>query len=104
ICFFTPLFRDKISKKLTVALYFIPLTLLFAGLALRVYITEFAPVTNMYSTMLWVSLGVMIFSLLLFYLYKNYTIPGVALIVSGLILMLTQQIPLILSPDLDPIV
>lgn len=104
ICFFTPLFRDKVSKNVTVGLYLIPLFLLAAGLTLRVYITEFAPVTNMYSTMLWVALGVLVFSLLLFYLYKNYVLPGVALILSGLILMLTQQIPLILSPDLDPIV
>jgi ABC-type transport system involved in cytochrome c biogenesis permease subunit len=104
ICFFVPLFKDKISFKVTVFLYTVPVVLLTIGLAFRIYITRFAPVTNMYTTMIWVAFGVMIFSLLLFILYKNYVVPGLTLIASGLILMLTYQIPLILSPDLDPIV
>lgn len=104
IAFFMPLFRNKISQKITLLLYAIPLALLILGLSLRIYITQFAPVTNMYTTMVWVALGVMTFSLLLFGLYKNYVIPGITLIASGIILLLTHQIPLILSPDMDPIV
>lgn len=104
ICFFVPLFKNKISAKVTAILYSIPLLLLTIGLVFRIYITRFAPVTNMYTTMIWVAFGVMVFSLILFVLYKNYIIPGLSLIASGLMLMLTYQIPLILSPDLDPIV
>lgn len=103
-CFFMPLFKNKISYKITTILYAIPIILLTIGLSYRVYLTTFAPVTNMYTTMLWVAFGVMIFSLLLFILYKNYILPGLTLIASGLMLLLTHQIPLILSPDLDPIV
>ncbi len=103
-CFFMPLFKNKISFRTTTFLYAIPLAILVTGLAFRIYITRFAPVTNMYSTMIWVSFGVLVFSLLLFVLYKNYVLPGLSLIASGLMLMLTYQIPLILSPDLDPIV
>ena len=103
-CFFMPLFKNKISFRITSFLYAIPMLLLIIGLAFRIYITRFAPVTNMYSTMIWVALGVIVFSFLLFVLYKNYVIPGLTLIASGLMLMLTYQIPLILSPDLDPIV
>lgn len=104
ICFFVPLFKNKISAKITAILYSIPLLLLTTGLIFRIYITRFAPVTNMYTTMIWVAFGIMVFSLILFVLYKNYIIPGLSLIASGLTLMLTYQIPLVLSPDLDPIV
>lgn len=103
-CFFMPLFKRKISYDITIILFAIPILLLSTGLAFRIYITRFAPVTNMYTTMIWVALGVLIFTFILFVLYKNYVIPGLALISSGLVLMLTYQIPLILSPDLDPLV
>ncbi|MEQ1723120.1 MAG: cytochrome c biogenesis protein CcsA [Pseudobdellovibrio sp.] len=104
LCFFTPLFKNKISYKLTQFIYIVPIVFIAFGLSLRVYITKFAPITNMFGTMIWVSFGIMLFSYLLFLLYKNYTLPGITLIVSGLMLMLTEQVPLILSPDLDPIV
>ncbi|HEY8269346.1 MAG TPA: cytochrome c biogenesis protein CcsA [Pseudobdellovibrionaceae bacterium] len=96
--------RNKIGTKWLSLLLVLPLSLHILGLGLRVYITQFAPVTNMYGTMIWVSLGVTVFSTLLFILYKNAYVLCAALICSGLILMLTEQIPMILSPDLDPIV
>lgn len=104
ICFFTPLFKNKISFGKTKIIYLFTLSSIVFGLTLRVYITQFAPITNMFGTMIWVSFGITLFSLILFWIYKNYTLPGIALITSGLLLMLTEQIPLILSPDLDPIV
>ncbi len=104
ICFFTPLFKNKISFEKTRAIYFVTLLSIAFGLGLRVYITKFAPITNMFGTMIWVSFGITLFSFVLFSIYKNYVIPGITLIASGLLLMLTEQIPLILSPDLDPIV
>ena len=102
--FFMPLFKNKMSIKLVNLIYLVPVLFVALGLGIRVYITKFAPITNMYGTMIWVAFGVILFSFILFLLYKNYTLNGIALICSGLILMLTEQIPLILSPDLDPIV
>ncbi|MGE4132040.1 MAG: cytochrome c biogenesis protein [Bdellovibrionales bacterium] len=96
--------RKKISKPLATGLYLAAVLPLMVGIGFRVYITQFAPVTNMYTTMLWVALGVVVFGLALFYLYENYAVSGFLLISSGLILMLTEKIPLILSPDMDPIV
>lgn len=58
----------------------------------------------MYGTMIWVSLGVATFSAILYLLYKNPYVLAAAMLCSGFILMLTEQIPMILSPDLDPIV
>ncbi|PWU20979.1 MAG: hypothetical protein C5B49_03350 [Bdellovibrio sp.] len=96
--------RQKLTAKAVPWLYLVTLLPLVLGISLRVYITQFAPVTNMFTTMLWVSLGVLIFSAILYYLYRNSLVSGVMLIGTGLILMLTEQIPLILSPDLDPLV
>jgi len=74
------------------------------GFGMRVYITGFAPVTNMYGTMIWMSFGVVIFGLFLFLLYQQNVALGLLLVGSGLTLLLTESIPLILSPDMDPIV
>lgn len=97
-------FQDKVSHKIIVALLLLPLALQIFAISLRVYITEFAPVTNMYGTMIWVALGINMFSIILFGLYKNRMVPGFLLITSGLILWLTESIPMVLSPDLDPLV
>ena len=82
----------------------IPFLIQVAGFSARVYITGFAPVTNMYGTMLWVSLGVGLFAALLFLLYKNFHLTGLLWIGSSALLLLTESIPLVLSPDMDPIV
>lgn len=102
--FLYPEARRRISKKLGVALFVAPLALQAIGIAMRVYITQFAPVTNMYGTMIWVALGVDVFSLILYTLYGNQVISGFMLLTSGVILFLAQSFPLMLSPDLDPIV
>ncbi len=102
--FLYPESRKKVTKKTGIIFFAIPLAIQIIGLGLRVYITRFAPVTNMYGTMIWVALGVNVFSLLLYALYGNALISGFMLMTSGVILFLAQSFPLILSPDLDPIV
>lgn len=102
--FLMPLYTKKVSSKISTALYLIPLILITVGLGIRVYITEFAPVTNMYGTMIWVAFGTLLFSFFILLFYGNFFVPAVTLITAGLILLLTEKIPLILNPDLDPIV
>ncbi|RME15076.1 MAG: hypothetical protein D6797_07420 [Bdellovibrio sp.] len=94
-------FYNTLLGKITLS---IPLLILFLGFVARVYITGFAPVTNMYGTMIWVSFGVSLFSLILLYLYKSYYAVGSLWIGAGLTLILTENLPLILSPNMDPIV
>lgn len=96
--------RKKIAIEKIYWLYGLTIIPIIFGLALRVYITQFAPITNMYGTMIWVAFGVCLFSLILFILYKNSVMSGFMFLGSGLILLLTENIPLILSPDMDPIV
>lgn len=91
------------DRAVSVALI-LPVLLISVGLAVRVTITGFAPVTNMYGTMIWVAFGTLIFSWLLFLLYKNRTLTGMLSIAAALVLILTESVPLVLSPDLDPIV
>lgn len=85
-------------------LTFVPVFLLLAGFSIRVFITGFAPVTNMYGTMIWVAFGMSFFSTLLYLIYKSLDILRVSWFASGVFLILTESIPLTLSPDLDPIV
>lgn len=87
-----------------VAAFAIPLVIHVAGFGIRVFITGFAPVTSMYGTMLWVAFGVALFSIMLLILYKNEALVGLLIIGSSLVLLLTESFPLILSPDMDPIV
>ena len=85
-------------------LLLLPICFLIAGFGLRITITGFAPVTNMYGTMMWVSLGVAIFGWIFFCIYRNQRMLSLLYFGSFLILLLTEQIPLVISPDLDPIV
>lgn len=96
--------RKKLSLPMIYSMFGLFLTPIIIGLGLRVYITQFAPITNMYGTMIWVAFGVSLFSFILYALYRNTIMCGFMFLVSGIILMLTENIPLILSPDLDPIV
>jgi ABC-type transport system involved in cytochrome c biogenesis permease subunit len=104
VCFLVKPVREKLSPRLAWSLYALPLILHMTGFAIRVYITGFAPVTNMYGTMLWVALGVALFSSVLLALYKNFILVGFLLLGSALVLILTEGFPLVLSPDMDPIV
>lgn len=75
-----------------------------AGFGIRVYITGFAPVTSMYGTMIWMGFGVVAFGGLLYALYRNSVVYGLLLVGAGSTLLLSESIPLILSPEMDPIV
>ncbi len=96
--------KNKITPKMIIILTCIPLLMHISGFAIRVMITGFAPVTNMYGTMIWMAFGVIFFASILFGIYKNYILFGILLLGAAATLILTENIPLILSPDMDPIV
>ncbi|MBT4761331.1 MAG: cytochrome c biogenesis protein CcsA [Bdellovibrionaceae bacterium] len=101
--YFEPI-QKLFQKKLFRSFFFLPIVSLSVGFALRVYITGFAPVTNMYGTMLWVSLGILLFSLFMLFAYKNFNVVASLWVASGLVILLTESMPLILSPNMDPVV
>jgi len=104
ILLFFPGLKAFFSKRNFLLILLLPMGLHLLGFIIRIYITEFPPVTNMYGTMLWVSFGLTIFSTALFMIYRNQILVGFLITTSGLILLLAENIPLILSPDMDPIV
>lgn len=96
--------KTLFNNKRWAFIFALPFVPLIVGFYQRVSITGFAPVTNMYGTMLWVSFGIGLFSLLVWFLYRrNVFVGSLWVAVSGL-LLLTESLPLVLSPDLDPIV
>lgn len=96
--------RDPRLKKFAFISLIGALFLHVAGFGIRVYITGFAPVTNMYGTMLWVSFGVALFASILYRMYQRNNLVAVLLAGSSLVLVLTEGFPLILNPGLDPVV
>ena len=92
------------ARNLVLGLSLVPLLLLVAGLALRVRITGFAPVTNMYGTMIWVGLGLSLFTSVFYWLYTQPLLSGILWAGTAGLLFLTESLPLVLSPDLDPVV
>src|SRR5262249_43316584 len=74
------------------------------GFYSRCLIAGRAPVTNMYETVIWVSLGVAVFAMIfeLIYRPKFYALAGTALATLGLIL--AGNSPSILDPTIVPLV
>lgn len=83
---------------------FLPVLVVLIGFGIRVSITGFAPVTNMYGTMVWVSLGIGLFGWVFNLFYQNRTLLALIYFGSFVLLLITDQIPLVISPDMDPIV
>jgi ABC-type transport system involved in cytochrome c biogenesis permease subunit len=103
ICFL-PFSKNIISDNGLSLVMIFPLLMLAIGFAIRVYITEFPPVTNMYGTMIWVSFGISLFSYIFYVIYKDRNILAIMALGAALLILLTENIPLIISPSMDPIV
>ncbi|MDP3920073.1 MAG: cytochrome c biogenesis protein CcsA [Candidatus Omnitrophota bacterium] len=74
------------------------------GFYLRVVISGRPPVTNMYESMIWVSWGVVLFSVILFAVYRAPYIRLTAAIVAALALVLAEKFPVALNPAMSPLV
>lgn len=100
----TPLSRRVVASRALRSFLALPILIHAAGFAVRICITGFAPVTSMYGTMIWVALGIELCALTLLALYRNVTLVGVLTACSGILLLVAENIPLVISPDMDPIV
>jgi cytochrome c-type biogenesis protein CcsB len=74
------------------------------GIAMRCVIAGRPPVTNMYESVVWVSFGVMIFSLIFLLRYRALTYLLAALPVALTCLLLVQQLPVAMPESIDPLV
>jgi cytochrome c-type biogenesis protein CcsB len=73
------------------------------GFVLRMFIMGRAPVTNMYETVIWVSWGVILFSIVLEMIYKLRIFLFSGTLVSLFALVIADFAPAILDPTLQPL-
>lgn len=74
-----------------------------AGFAFRVYLAERPPVTNMYETVVWVSWGVMLFSMILEKIYKYRIFLLAGLLVGFVCMVIADTAPAVLDPSIQPL-
>ena len=74
------------------------------GFALRVMISGRAPVTNMYESIIWVSMGVALFSLILRFFYRSPLVTTVGAFVASFGLLIGESFPTFLDPSISPLV
>lgn len=74
------------------------------GFALRCYVAGRPPVTNMYESIIWVSLGVMVFATILYVKYRQVVLISTATILSGLSLFAADAAPMVMDPTIRPLV
>ncbi|MGE0631980.1 MAG: cytochrome c biogenesis protein [Pseudobdellovibrionaceae bacterium] len=73
------------------------------GFFLRVYLTGRPPVSNMYETVVWVSWGAVLFSFIIFQMYRFRLVPLAGTAVAAVCLILSDAAPSILDPTLQPL-
>lgn len=74
------------------------------GFYLRCVISGRAPVTNMYESIVWVSLATALFAVPIFFYLKNIAVMIMAACVAALGLLVAESFPAVLDPALSPLV
>lgn len=74
------------------------------GFVLRCWIAGRPPVTNMYESVVWVTWGTVLFSLIIWLAYKNLIIPTASLVFAIAGLVLADNLPSVLDPGIHPLV
>ena len=74
------------------------------GFGLRCYIAGRPPVTNMYESIIWVSLGVMAFALILYAKNRHTVLITTSTFLAGLSLFAADAAPLFMDPTIRPLV
>ncbi len=73
------------------------------GFALRVYLTERPPVSNMYETVIWVGFGAVLFSMIFEAIYKWRFILMAGSLAAAFCLAMGDMAPAVLDPSLQPL-
>ena len=74
------------------------------GIALRCYVAGRPPVTNMYESIIWVSLGVVAFGGIIYALHRQAVVLAVASMLAMFGLIAGDSAPAILDPSIHPLV
>lgn len=84
--------------------YGVALLLHVAGFYLRCVISGRAPVTNMYESVVWVSLATAIFSLPIYFYLRQISVLAIAAFVAAVGLLIAESFPAVLDPAISPLV
>lgn len=74
-----------------------------AGFAFRIYLAERPPVTNMYETVVWMSWGVLLFSMILEKIYKFKAMILAGVLVGFIAMVIADTAPAVLDPSIQPL-
>ncbi|NBX76388.1 MAG: hypothetical protein EBQ92_07520 [Proteobacteria bacterium] len=74
------------------------------GFFLRCWISGRPPVTNMYESVVWVTWGCVLFSIIIWLAYKNLIIPTASVVFSIAGLVMADNLPSVLDPGIHPLV
>ena len=76
---------------------------MLVGFGMRIAISGRAAVTNMYESVIYVSLGVAVIGLVLELMYRKQVIFATAALIATITLILADNCPVVLNPDLQPL-
>jgi cytochrome c-type biogenesis protein CcsB len=101
---FVPLESGKKLVKIALPLTLVGFLFHTVGFAIRCYIAGRPPVTNMYESIVWVSYGILIFSMILWRIQKNTIIFAVSTAMGAIALIVSDAAPAMIDPGIHPLV
>lgn len=102
-CFLAWIFNKNSYYKFSWFLLIVGLLLNIYGFALRVYLTDRPPVSNMYETVIWVGFGTIIFAMIIEWIYRWKFVLLAGSLVGAFCLALGDMAPAVLDPTLQPL-
>ena len=103
-CFWAPVTLAPSVKKIAFGLTGIGISSHIFGTLLRCLVAGRPPVTNMYESVIWVSLGIFIFAAVLYAVHRQAIILAVATFLSAFGLIAADAAPAVLDPSINPLV
>jgi cytochrome c-type biogenesis protein CcsB len=96
--------RARTVKNAGLAVTLLAVSTHIFGFSLRCFIAGRPPVTNMYESVIWVSLGVVVFAGILYAIHRQGVILAVATTLAMFGLIASDAAPAILDPSIHPLV
>lgn len=95
--------KDRVSQWLGFLALGIGFAIHTYGFTVRTLISGRAPVTNMYESVIWVSWGIVLLSVLVWLAYRNAAIIVASSIFAIAALILADSVPSVLDPSIQPL-
>ena len=93
-----------VYRKIAVPVTAVAATCHILGIAFRCFIAGRPPVTNMYESIIWVSLGVFVFASILYAIHRQAVLYAVSCFLATLGLIAADAAPAMMDPGIHPLV